>query len=63
MNLRDFEIGKPLPRGKYGCVYMARRKEDKKYFGLNGFDINRRGQVLTCDILGTASHRHDKINP
>ena len=38
MNLRDFEIGKPLPRGKYGCVYMARRKEDKKYFALKVFN-------------------------
>ena len=25
--LRDFEIGKPLGRGKFGCVYLARERK------------------------------------
>jgi hypothetical protein len=27
--LRDFEIGKPLGRGKFGYVYLARTKKEK----------------------------------
>ena len=29
MQLADFEIGKPLGRGKFGNVYLAREKETK----------------------------------
>jgi serine/threonine protein kinase len=28
-SLRDFEIGKPLGKGKFGCVYLAREKRTK----------------------------------
>jgi hypothetical protein len=27
--LNDFDIGKPLGRGKFGCVYLAREKKNK----------------------------------
>lgn len=27
--LSDFDIGKPLGRGKFGCVYLAREKKSK----------------------------------
>lgn len=27
--LTDFDIGKPLGRGKFGCVYLAREKSTK----------------------------------
>ena len=29
LQLSDFEIGKPLGRGKFGNVYLAREKETK----------------------------------
>eukprot|EP00808_Paulinella_micropora_P025579 g655.t1 len=32
--LSDFQIGKPLGRGKFGCVYLARHKKSKKIFAL-----------------------------
>ena len=28
-SLRDFEIGKPLGRGKFGMVYLARERKTK----------------------------------
>lgn len=36
--LRDFEIGKPLGSGKYASVYLARKKEDRKYYALKVFN-------------------------
>lgn len=33
-SLEDFEIGKPLGKGKYGSVYLAREKQSKYIVGL-----------------------------
>jgi serine/threonine protein kinase len=36
--LSDFEIGKPLGRGKFGCVYLAREKRTKYIVALKVLD-------------------------
>jgi aurora kinase, other len=47
--LSDFEIGKPLGRGKFGCVYLAREKKSKYVVAL---------KVLFKNQLNTAGVEH-----
>jgi serine/threonine protein kinase len=38
--LKDFEIGKPLGRGKFGDVYLARERKSKFIVAIKARKIN-----------------------
>jgi aurora kinase len=46
-SLRDFEIGKPLGRGKFGKVYLAREKRSKYIVALK---VLRKSQLLKAGV-------------
>ena len=45
--LNDFEIGKPLGRGKFGCVYLAREKSTKWVVAIK---VLRKSQLLRANV-------------
>jgi aurora kinase, other len=45
--LNDFEIGKPLGRGKFGSVYLAREKETKYIVAIK---VLRKSQLLKAGV-------------
>lgn len=46
-HLSDFEIGKPLGRGKFGCVYLAREKRTKYIVALK---VLKKAQLLKAGV-------------
>lgn len=46
-HLSDFEIGKPLGRGKFGVVYLAREKRTKYIVALK---VLKKGQLLKAGV-------------
>ena len=46
-HLSDFEIGKPLGRGKFGSVYLAREKRTKYIVALK---VLKKGQLLKAGV-------------
>jgi serine/threonine protein kinase len=45
--LKDFEIGKPLGRGKFGCVYLAREKRTKYIVAIK---VLQKSQLLKAGV-------------
>jgi len=46
-SLKDFEIGKPLGRGKFGSVYLAREKESKYIVAIK---VLQKSQLLKAGV-------------
>ena len=46
-SLSDFEIGKPLGRGKFGCVYLAREKASKYIVAIK---VLQKSQLLKAGV-------------
>lgn len=57
--LSDFEIGKPLGKGKFGRVYLARLKQENGF--LLALKCLERGPIAQHAALGTQVEREIEI--
>ena len=46
-SLQDFDIGRPLGRGKFGAVYLAREKKSKYIVAIK---VLRKAQLRECGV-------------
>jgi len=60
-NLRDFEIGPALGRGKYGVVYKAKVKKTKQVVALKVLDKEQLQRDEMCSQLGQEIEIHSRL--
>lgn len=59
-SIDDFEIGRPLGRGKFGNVYLVRLKENKKILAMK---VVFKEQIEVRPNPTNATNRHVCVTP